>query len=56
MAGYQFALNKFVALSADYNYYHYVFDPTVVLPAGVGRGLNRQSVRVGLNLWLPLLR
>jgi opacity protein-like surface antigen len=56
VAGYQFALNKFIALSADYHYYHYVFDPTVVLPAGVNRGLNRQSVRVGLNLWLPLLR
>jgi hypothetical protein len=55
-ADYQFALSRFVALSANYTYYHYLFDPTVVLLPGMNRGLNRQSVRVGLNLWLPLLR
>jgi hypothetical protein len=56
VADYQFALNRIVALTANYSYYHYLFDPTVVLPAGVNRGLNRQSVRLGLNLWVPLLR
>ncbi len=53
---YQFALSRFVALSASYSYYHYLFDPTVPLPTGMNRGMNRQSVRVGLNLWVPLLR
>jgi hypothetical protein len=56
VAGYQFALNRFIALTADYNYYHYLFDPTVTLPIGLNRGLNRQSIRGGLTLWLPLLR
>ncbi len=56
VASYQFALGKWGALFADYNYYHYVFDPTVPLPPGMSRGLDRQSVRGGLNLWLPLLR
>lgn len=55
-ADYQFALNKYVALSAAYNYYHYLFDPTVALPPGMNRGLNRQSVRAGLSFWLPLVR
>jgi hypothetical protein len=56
VAGYQFALNRFIALTADYNYYHYIFDSSVVLPVGLNRGLNRQSIRGGLTLWLPLLR
>jgi hypothetical protein len=56
VAGYQFALNQFIALTADYDYYHYIFDPTVTLPFGLNRGLNRQSIRGGLTLWLPLLR
>lgn len=56
VAGYQFALNRFIALTVDYDYYHYVFGPTVPLPPGINRGLNRQSIRGGLNLWLPLLR
>jgi opacity protein-like surface antigen len=55
-ADYQFALNRLVALSADYTYYHYDFAQTVALPSGMSRGLNRQSIRVGLNFWLPLLR
>jgi hypothetical protein len=56
VAGYQLALGRFIALFAEYDYYHYIFDPTVVLPAGMNRGLNRQSIRGGLNLWVPLLR
>lgn len=56
VASYQFGLTRWLALFADYNYYHYVFDPTVPLPAGMSRGLDRRSVRGGLNLWVPLLR
>jgi hypothetical protein len=56
VASYQFALARWAALFADYDYYHYVFDKTVPLPPGMNRGLDRQSVRGGMNLWLPLLR
>jgi hypothetical protein len=56
VAGYQLAVGRFTALFAEYHYYHYIFDPTVVLPVGMNRGLDRQSVRLGLNLWVPLLR
>ncbi len=56
VAGYQFALARSVALFADYNYYRYVFDSTVALLPGMNRGLNRNSIRGGVNLWLPLLR
>ena len=56
VAGYQLAVGRFIALFTEYHYYHYIFDPTVVLPVGMNRGLNRQSIRVGLNLWVPLLR
>ena len=53
-ARYQLALVKSVALFVDYTYYHYLFNQTVALPAGMNRGLNRQSVRIGLKFWLPL--
>jgi hypothetical protein len=55
-ASYQFALAKWGAFFADYTFYHYVFDQTVVLPPGMNRGQDRQSIRGGMNLWLPLLR
>jgi hypothetical protein len=55
-ARYQFALTRWGALVADYTFYHYVFDQTVVLPPGMNRGQDRQSIRGGLNLWLPLFR
>jgi hypothetical protein len=56
MANYQMALAKWGALFADYGYYHYVFDNTVPMPPGMYHGQDRQSVRGGVNLWLPLLR
>jgi len=55
-ASYQFALARWGALFADYAFYHYVFDQTVSLPPGMNRGQDRQSIRGGMNLWLPLLR
>jgi hypothetical protein len=55
-ANYQVAVNRWAALFAQYDFYHYLFDPTIVLPPGMGRGLSRNGARVGLNLWLPLLR
>lgn len=55
-AGVQFGLTRWAALSASYFYYHYLFGPAMPLPPGVGRGLDRSSVRIGVNLWAPLLR
>jgi hypothetical protein len=52
----QFALTRWVALSANYGYYHYLFDQSVTLPAALAQGQDRNSVSVGMNLWLPLLR
>ncbi len=55
-ADYQYALSSYMALSANYTYYRYWFADAVPLPTGLNRGLNRQSVRVGLSFWLPLVR
>jgi len=55
-ANLQFAVTRMAALYANYLYYHYEFDEGVRLPFGMGRGLDRHSVRAGLTLWLPLLR
>ena len=52
----QFALTRWMALFASYGYYHYLFDQSVTLPAALAQGQDRNSVSVGLNLWLPLLR
>ena len=55
-ASYQVALTRSTALFAQYDFNHYLFDKTVALPPGMSRGLDRNGARVGLNLWLPLLR
>jgi hypothetical protein len=52
----QLAATRWLAFYADYFFYHYKFAPGVVLPFGIGRGLDRNGVRVGVNLWAPLLR
>ena len=52
----QFALSRLMALSGEYDYYRYRFDHPVGLPDGMRQRLDRQSVRIGLNLWLPLFR
>jgi hypothetical protein len=52
----QFAAARYVAMYADYFYYHYKFDDRVPLPPGLARAIDRNGVRVGLNLWQPLLR
>ncbi len=50
----RFAINRFLALSAEYSYYNYRFADTVDLLAGVPNRLDRHGFRVGLNGWLPL--
>jgi hypothetical protein len=52
----QYALTRWAAVSANYGYYHYLFDQAVQLPAALARGQDRNSVSVGMNLWLPILR
>jgi len=50
------ALNRFVGVSAQYLYYRYTFSADYPLPPGIPRKLDRQSVLLGVDLWLPLLR
>jgi hypothetical protein len=52
----QLAAARYVALYADYFFYHYKFDDRAPLPPGMARATDRNGVRVGLNLWQPLLR
>lgn len=55
-ASYQLAMTRWCAAFVQYDYYHYLFDQGVSLPIGMGRGLDRNSIRAGVNLWAPLLR
>ena len=55
-AGVQVAVARTTALYVNYLYYHYRFDEDVRMPFGMGRGLDRNGVRAGLTVWLPLLR
>jgi hypothetical protein len=52
----QFALSRMLALTGEYDYYQYQFDGSEGLPPGFPLHLTRQSIRVGLSLWLPLSR
>lgn len=51
----KYALNRELALSADYSYYRYRFDDPALVPPGAFAQINRHSVRVSLDLWVPLL-
>jgi hypothetical protein len=48
------AISQHLAAFASYRYYHYRFADSVNLPAGVAQELDRNGVRVGLTVWLPL--
>jgi hypothetical protein len=50
------ALSAATALYVDYFYYHYRFGGEVLLPTGLRRELDRQGIRGGLSLRLPLVR
>jgi len=52
----RFALSTHLAWYSQYLYYYYDFDRDVPLQRGVGHGLDRHGVRVGLSAWLPLMR
>jgi hypothetical protein len=51
----QLLLHRRLSAYAEYVYYHYEFDPSVVLPEGSPRRLNRQGVRGGLVFTIPIL-
>jgi hypothetical protein len=48
------ALGREWASYVQYVYYYYSFSEGFQLPVGVSRGLSRDSVRVGLTLWVPM--
>jgi hypothetical protein len=52
----QFAMTRLTALTGEFSYYRYRFDSTIGLPVGLNPQFDRRSARVGVTLWLPLLR
>ncbi len=48
------ALGRFVAAQVSYLYYDHDFANAVRLPRGFPQSLDRQGVRFGLTVWLPL--
>ena len=46
---------RMLGLSLRYSIYRYDFDGNGPLPAGIEREMKRQSVRVSLDFWAPLL-
>ena len=54
--GCQIALNRVLAIAANYSYYRYQFTNDVqTLPPGFVRQTDQQSIRVSLNVWAPLV-
>jgi hypothetical protein len=56
LAGLSMALTRHMAVSLNYSYYRYRFDDGILLPPGVMRDLDRQSVRAQVNMWMPLFQ
>lgn len=53
----QVGITEFMALQASYFYYRYQFDQGAAeLPVGFQDRRSRQGFRVGLSVWLPLVR
>jgi hypothetical protein len=50
-----YALSRWASVNASYSYYQYRFDSITLLPTGIARNFDRQSVRANLNLWAPLM-
>jgi len=53
--GVRYAFARTLSFQAEYQYYMYDFAQTARLPTGVPSTVNRNSVRIGLTGWLPLL-
>lgn len=54
-AGLRWGFLRSLGLSLSYSIYRYDFDGDGVLPAGIEREMKRQSVRVSLDFWAPLI-
>jgi hypothetical protein len=51
----QVALNRVLAITTVYSFYHYEFAPGAFVPPGFIRQIDRQSIRVSLTVWAPLM-
>jgi hypothetical protein len=49
------ALTRTLAAYVQYLFYHYAFDEGAARPPGVPPVFDRNALRVGLSLWIPLL-
>jgi hypothetical protein len=52
----RWGITRSVASFAEYFYYRYGFDRTFALPADMPRSTDRQGVRVGLMLFVPVIQ
>ena len=50
------AINQSLALFAEYVYYSYNLGTAVITTPGIPQSLDRNTVRVGITAWVPLLR
>ncbi len=50
------AINQTLALFAEYVYYNYNLGTAVITTPGIPQSLDRNTVRVGITAWMPLLR
>jgi len=53
-ANLQTALTRQLGFSVGYVYGHYLFDESTSLPLGMQPSTDRQTIRVTLDLWVPL--
>ncbi len=54
-SGVNLGLTRSFGLALDYAYYHYSFKTGALLPLGLPRDMNRQSLTASLSLWAPLV-
>jgi hypothetical protein len=52
----RWALNPLWAMFGEYLFYDYNAGAAVILPVGVPPSLQRNSARIGLSLWLPVVK
>ncbi len=50
---FQYIVSRNWAANAEYLYYYYNFTGVAALPLGVPHHLSRNSVRIGVTLWMP---
>jgi hypothetical protein len=54
-AGLGYALSRHVQMGVNYAFFRYRFERTILLPQGVPQNVDRQSIRVNLRLWAPIV-